>query len=198
VSRIEEDVVSGSRACLSFAELADYWAADDEVDLAAIEAHVFECAACARLLSDAEELRHAIRMATAGGHVQMFVTDGVLNRLARDGVRMRSYTLEPGEAIHCAAWADDEVMVTRLRGDFRGVTAVDAEMHLEGGEQVGQALDVPIRPGASELIMALPAPFVRDAPQGPMKLTLRRSSDREGVLGEYIFDHEGSFDRGSE
>ncbi len=186
------------RACLTFAELADYWTADADVDPGAIEAHVFECAACARLLGDAEELRDAIRMVTTAGHVRMFVTDGVLNRLARDGVRMRSYTLEPGEAIQCAAWADDEVMVTRLHGNFEGVTSVDAEMRLDTGEQVSEAFDVPIRPGASELIMTLPASFVRAAPNGPMRLTLRKSSDRAGVLGEYIFEHEGSFERGTD
>jgi hypothetical protein len=181
--------------CVTFAELADYWTADADVDLAAIEAHVFECASCARLLADAEALREAIRISATAGHVRMFVTDGVLNRLARDGVRIRSYMLEPGEAIHCAAWGDDELMVARLRGDFSGIAAVDAEMRLDTGEQIGHAVDVPVRPGASELVMALPAADVREAPHGPMRLTLRKSSDPSHVLGVYIFEHEGSHQR---
>jgi hypothetical protein len=182
--------------CLTFAELADYWTADSDVDLTAIESHVFDCASCARLHADAEALRGAIREAATEGHVRLFVTDAVLNRLARDGVRVRSYVLEPGEAIQCAAWGDDEVMIARLRGDFTGISSVVAEMRLESGEHLGYAVDVPIRPGASELVMALPAAFVRDAPSGPMRLTLRRSTDPSDVLGVYTFQHEGSFRRG--
>jgi hypothetical protein len=184
-----------ARGCLSFAELADYWTADAETDVSAIEAHVFECATCARLLANAEELRHAIRTAMKTGQVQAFITDAVVNRLAREGVRVRSYVLEPGEAVHCAAWADDEVFVARLHGNFAGVTAVEAEMRLDTGESWGQGVDIPVRPGATELILALPADAVRQVPHAPMRLTLRSSDASRGIIGEYIFEHEGSFRR---
>ena len=184
------------RECPSFAELADYWTADADVDVHAIEAHVFDCTACAQLLAEAEELRRGIRLVTRTGGVRAFVTDAVLNRLAREGVRMRSYTLEPGVPIQCSAWDEDEVMVARLRGDFTGVTAVDAHMRLDTGEDWGTAVDVAIRPGATELVLALPAAGLRDASVAAvMRLTLRASGSPGGILGEYIFEHEGSFDR---
>jgi hypothetical protein len=182
--------------CLSFAELADYWTADADVDVSGIEDHVFTCADCARLLAGAEDLRQAIRMATKAGRVQVFITDAVLNRLAREGVRIRSYVLEPGEAVQCAAWSDDEVMVTRLRGDFTGVSAVEAEMRLESGEPWTRSVDVPVRPGATELILALPAAIVRQAPRGPIHLTVQAAAGSPGgVIGEYTFEHEGEFAR---
>ena len=88
-------------------------------------------------------------------------------------------------------------MVARLRGDFTGVTAVDAEMRLDTGEDWGTAVDVPIRPGATELVLALPAAGLREASvSAVMRLTLRASSGSPGgILGEYIFEHEGNFDR---
>jgi hypothetical protein len=183
--------------CLSFGELADYWTSDiSDADAERIEAHVFECSRCARLLAEAEQLRHGIGALALAGGFQAFVTDGFLNRLARDGVRVRTYALEPGDSIRCSAWADDEVMVARLRADFTGIAAVDAEMRLPTGEPWGQSTDVPVREGATELVLALPATRVRDAPEGPMRLTLRASGSPAGaVIAEYIFNHEGAHER---
>jgi Putative zinc-finger len=191
--------VTDEPRCLSFGELADYWTSDvTPADAERIEAHVFECASCARLLAESERLRSGIGALARGGGFQAFVTDGLLNRLASDGVRVRSYALDAGETITCSAWDDDEVLVARLRADFAGVTAVDAEMRLETGEQWGRSSDVPVREGATELVLALPATMVRSAPKGPMRLTLRASgSQRTDVIAEYVFDHEGAHERPS-
>jgi hypothetical protein len=188
------------RHCLSFGELADYWTSDiAAADAERIEGHVFECASCARLLAETERLRTGIGALALGGGFQAFVTDGLLNRLARDGVRVRSYVLEPGESIKCSAWADDEVLVARLRADFAGANAVDVEMRLATGEEWGRSTDVPVREGATELVMAIPATMVRSAPHGPMRLTLRAASGSQSadVIAEYVFDHEGAHTRSS-
>ena len=186
-------------SCPTFGEIADYWTADiAPEDLERIEAHVFECAGCARLLAEADQLRTAIGDLARAGAIQAFVTDAVLNRLAREGVRMRSYSLGPGESVRCAVWADDDVLVTRVRGDFRGITSVNAEMGPDTGEKWVSVTDVPVREGTTELVFALPASLVRKVPNVPMRLTLRAASTEstnESVLAEYVFQHEGALDR---
>ncbi len=184
-----------SAPCPSFGELADYWTSDiTPGDADRIEAHIFACERCARMLADAGRLRDGIGALARAGSTQAFVNDAVLNRLARDGVRVRSYALGPGETVRCAAWADDDVIVARLRADFSGVESVDAEMRFDTGEEWAQATDVPVRMGETELVLALPAAVVRSAPTGPMRLTLRRSARASGerILAEYVFQHEGT------
>lgn len=182
--------MSAATGCLSHDELADYWTADLPPEaLERLEAHVFECASCARLLADAESLRHGVVMLVRAGAFQAFVTDALLNRLSRDGVRVRTYSLGPGESVACAAWEGDDVILTRLRGDFTGVTAVEAVMRLESGEEIGRSGDVPVSPGATELLLALPGSMIREAPAIPMRLTLRAQVPHERVLAEYTFDH---------
>jgi hypothetical protein len=187
-----------SSACLSMGELSDYWTSDaSSEDVERIEAHVFTCAACTDLLAASDQLRRSIGDVVRAGAVQAFVTDSVLNQLARDGVRVRSYVMNAGGSVQCAVWDDDEILVTRLRADFSGVTAVDAVMRLDSGEKWG-ASDIPVADGSRELIMALPAAFVRSAPQVPMRLILRASSasPEDPSLAEYTFDHRGAHTRG--
>jgi len=189
-----------SSACLSIGELSDYWTADATPDqVERIEAHVFACTACTELLAAADELRRSIGDLARNGGLQAFVTDSLLNQLASDGVRVRSFAMDPGGSVQCAVWDDDDVLVTRLRADFRGVTAVDAVLRLDTGEEWGRTSDVPVPAGSHELIMALPAEFVRRAPEAPIRLTLRSSAalPDEAPLAEYTFDHRGAHTRRS-
>ena len=161
--------------CPSFGELADYWTSDiTPGDAERIEAHIFDCERCARMLAEANRLRDGIGALARSGSIQAFVNDAVLNRLARDGVRVRYYALNPGESVRCAVWSDDDVLVTRLRGNFAGVESVDAEMRLEGRERVVGDLRL------------------RTAPRSPLRLTIRAN---ERVLAEYVFDHQGAIER---
>ena len=186
-------------SCPSFAELADYWASETTpLDIERIEAHVFECDHCARVLAETDQLRSAIGDLARAGDIFGAVTDAVLNQLAREGVRVRSYSLGPSESVRCAVWADDDVLVTRLRGDFGGIASVHADMRLPTGEDWKRIADVPVREGATEILLALPAAVVRSAPNGPMRLTLRSAepgSPGEHVIGEYVFHHEGALER---
>jgi hypothetical protein len=191
-------VITPTPACLTFGELADYWTSDLEAaEVERIEGHVFECADCAARLADSERLRQRLRDTIRAGAFHAFITDSVLNQLSRDGVRVRTYTVDPGSRVECAVWADDEVIVARLRGDFSGVTSVSSVMRLDTGEEVDRVVDAPIGDGSRELLFALSADGLRRGPDKPMRLTVTAGPDPQGrdVLGEYVFDHRGTHDR---
>ncbi|HEY1305266.1 MAG TPA: hypothetical protein VGF24_17030 [Vicinamibacterales bacterium] len=178
-----------SRVCLTFGELADYWTPDvGDAEIARIELHVFDCADCAARLAESERLRRRLGDTVRAGAFQAIITDAVLNKLSRDGVRVRSYVVASGEAVQCAVWDDDDLLVARLRGDFAGVCSVSAVMRLETGEELDRVSDVPVRDGATELLLALSAEGVRRGPEAPLHLTLTRESGDE-IVGEYVFDH---------
>src|SRR5688500_12441451 len=101
---------------IAVADLTDYAAGElSDAEAAAIEEHLFSCADCGARAAEFDALVRAIRPAVRSAEVGGFVTDAVLNRLAREGVRVRTYTLSPGAIVPCAVWDDDEVMVLRLR-----------------------------------------------------------------------------------
>jgi hypothetical protein len=182
---------------LSANDLSDYWTPDAAADvLDRVETHVFACADCARRSEAARALIDGLRDVVRRGRFQAVVTDAVLNRLARDGVRMRTFTVEPGEVVPCAFWAGDELIVTRMRGDFTGLEQVSIVMQV-GGEEVDRVTDVPVPPGAGELIEAFSADQLRQMPYTEVRLRLfgTRGTAGDELLAEYILEHGGAFER---
>ena len=58
------------------------------------------------------------------GHVAGVVSRALLNRIQRDGVQVRLYSLSPGERVPCAAFPGDDLLVLALRADFSRSEAV--------------------------------------------------------------------------
>jgi hypothetical protein len=182
--------------CIALAELIDYAAgALAETEAAVIEDHLFTCADCGARVTDVDALVRAIKNAVRSAEVGGFVTDAVLNRLARDGVRVRSFALSPGAVVPCAVWEGDELMALRLRGDFGGATEFTLSQRVAGTEvsrTTGEV--VPSRHG--ELIHALPAAWVRQLPVVDVEVVLTaREGGEERPVGSYLLVHGGSLQR---
>ena len=179
---------------LSASDVSDYWTPDlPAAETERIETHVFTCVDCAHRLEAERGLIDGIRDAVRRGRFQAVITDAVLNQLARDGTRMRMFTLEPGTVVPCAVWAGDQVIVSRLRADFTGLECVSLVMQV-GGEEVDRVTDVPVGPEARELIQAFSADHLRQLPQIEVRLRLfgaRGSADDE-LVAEYILEHGGT------
>jgi hypothetical protein len=184
---------------IDFVDVVDYWAGDlPRTTADRLEEHVFACAECAGQLAEGEALARGIAAVVRQGRFHSIVTDALLNRLAKDGVRIRMYTLEPGVVVPCSVWTDDDLVVTRIRADFSGVASTTLVTRLASGQEVSRLSDVLVRPGQGEIIDAISASLLRRLPSTSVRLTLTgRTATGERTIGEYVLEHAGTFDRSS-
>ena len=177
-------------------DLVDYAAgelAGAEAD--AIEEHLFSCADCGTLAAECDALLRAIPDAVRSASIGGFITDAVLNRLAREGVRLRMFALSPGAVVPCAVWDEDELMALRLRADFGGASEFTLSQQIAGTEVIRATGQVAAgRHG--EIIFAIPAAWVRQLPATNVDLLLSAHADgEERQIGSYTLVHEGSLHR---
>jgi hypothetical protein len=179
---------------VDFADVVDYWAGDlAAADAEQVEAHLFECGECARYLDEIVAIGRAIGIGMRGAEFQSIVTDSVLNALSRDGLRIRTFTPDPGKTIPCAVWADDDLIVTRLRADFTGFEQVELLLARADGVALSRITDIPVGTATREIVDAVPAARLRALPACQLRLVL--SGVREGkqqVIAEYGLEHAGN------
>ena len=181
---------------LTLAALTDYAAREvSQAESAAIEEHLFSCADCAARAAELEAIVHAIAPAMRSAEVGGFATDALLNRLARQGVRLRTYALSPGSVVPCAVWDGDELMALRLRCDPGGAREVTITQHVGGSEVVRSTGQI----GAgspSEVIFTQSAAWVRQLPAAEVEVRLSvREGGGERAIASYTLVHGGSLHR---
>lgn len=181
---------------LTFAMLADYAAgALSDDDAASVEEHLFACAACGARTNEVEYLVQGIRNGVRSGAVGGFVTDAILNQLAREGMRLRTFTLSPGAIVPCAVWDGDELMALRLRADFGSATEFTLTQQIAGAETVRATTQVDAA-AHGELIFATPAAWIRRLPEIELALVLTaRDGNREREIASYTLSHGGALRR---
>jgi hypothetical protein len=184
-------------APIRFADVVDYWAGDlTRADEDRIDEHVFTCADCARELAAAEALARGVAAVARAGRLHSVVTDAILNRLAADGVRVRMYTLEGAGIVPCAVWADDDLVVARIRADFADVDSVTIVTRQASGDEIGRLSDVVVRPGQREILNAFSAAQLRKLPATRVRVTVSTQiGSGERTIAEYSLEHAGAFDR---
>ena len=180
---------------IALADLTDYAAGElPEAETAAIEDHLFSCAECAARAAEFDALVRAIPPAVRSAEIGGFVTDAVLNQLARDGARVRTFTLSPGAVVPCAVWDDDELMALRLRGDFGGATEFTMSQRVAGTEVIRATAQVASSHG--EILYVVPATWVRELPIVEVEIQLTAHEDNvERPIGSYTLMHGGSLHR---
>ncbi len=145
---------------------------------------------CARRGEAVGALRDGIRGAARRGWHGVLLPS-IVERLARDGVRLHTYRLRPGIPVPCSVEPEDDLMIGRLEADLTGVERLDLEL-TAGADVVGAQRfeDVPIDRRAGEVILCMPAAIARPLPAHQMRVrlvVLQGGADRE--LGQYVFDH---------
>ena len=178
------------------ADLVDYAAGElPDTQAAAIEEHLFSCAACGSRAAEFDALVRAIGPAVRSGQVGGFVTDEVMNQLSRQGIRVRTFALSPGAVVPCAVWDDDEVIAMRLRADFGGASEFTLAQRIAGNEVI-RATGQVVPSSHGELIYAVPASWVRQLAAVDLEVILSaREGDEERPIGSYRLMHGGFLHR---
>jgi hypothetical protein len=182
------------QAPISDRALLDYWARDladgDETDR--VEEHLFACGDCSARLQRLAALETGLATLVRQGRVSGIVSRALLNRMQRDGVHVRIYSLVPGETVPCAVFPGDDLVVAALRADFSGVAAVTLSVTGPGDSPSGEIDDVPVSGPAAEVLWATPAAVVRQMPSMRLQLTLASAGASRAELGIYVLDHSAS------
>jgi anti-sigma factor RsiW len=181
---------------MTLADLTDYAAGElPEAEAAAIEEHLFSCTECGVRAAEFEALVRALPAAIRSAEVGGFVTDAVLNRLAREGVRIRTFTLSPGAVVPCAVWNDDELMALRLRAEFGSASEFTLSQRIAGSEVIRETVQAAAGL-QGELIHVMPAARIRQLPAVKVELVLTAHDEGdERPIAIYTLVHGGSLHR---
>lgn len=180
----------GCESPLPLATLEGYWFGELPVpESERVEEHFFACAGCGARLRALAALGEGVRRLAGEGAVPLVVGPCFLEAASRAGLRTREYSVPPGGRVACTVKLQDDLLVGRMRADFRGVSRLDVLVEMPG--QPGQRIeDVPVSPDASELILLQAMPAARALGRAELHIRLvAREGGLERVLGDYTFDH---------
>jgi hypothetical protein len=182
--------VSSCREPLDLATLVDYWFGDlDGPDLDRVEEHLLECDACGSVLRWLVATGDGVRRLAREGAFGVVVSPSFLATASREGLRVREYRVPAGGRVDCTVTAEDDLLVSHLEGDFRGVSRLDLVVQVEDGPEQ-RVLDLPVSPSSAELIVAQAMPALRAMPSSTMRMRLlAREGEGDRLVGEYTFAH---------
>jgi hypothetical protein len=174
---------------LALGELLEYWLGEAEEErAAAIEAHVFECDACAAALDDVVRLGRELVALMREGHVSARATVSLVNRLSRDRLNVRQYSVLPGEVVQCTVTPHDELLLTRLILPGPAPARIDVTERFYGGE-TRRVEDVAIDRRAGEVITFLPARPRQSDGSGRVEYVLLDPAAADRVIATYTLEH---------
>jgi hypothetical protein len=181
------------RACetpISDETLVDYWIGDAATaNDGAIEAHLFACGDCTARLANMASLGAGVAALARLGRISGLISRSLINRLQREGVALRQYSVAPGETVPCTVFPRDDLVVTALRGDFSAARVVTVSVTGLGTLSAQEFSDLPVSPSENEVFFAFPGAFVRQLPSTRVEITLTSAGGEAALIGLYVLDH---------
>ena len=172
--------------------LTDYWlgsltGADEE----AVEEHLFGCDECGAQLREVIALAEGVRDVARAGNLLMIVTDEFLERVAREGSRVREYAPPRGGSVQCTVTKDDDFLIGRLQADLSTTQRLDLSICDRRGVETLRLMDIPFRRESNGVAFQQPIGYAKAAPSETMIARLVGFDDAgtEKLVGEYTFIH---------
>ena len=177
------------------AVLADYWLAElPPSEESALEEHLMGCETCSRELEQIVALTAGIRTLARQGALKMVLTQEFLDRVAREGLRVRQYAPTPGGSVQCTVTSQDDFLVSRLVADLRNIERLDLVLCDAAGTERQRFADIPFRSAAdASVFLNYPVSIARQEPAYTLIMKLLAvSPEGERLIGEYTFNHSPS------
>ena len=179
------------REPLSLGTLLAYWFGELEGDAEQrAEEHFLACAHCSGNLDALATFADGVRSVFATGRISAILSPAFIERMRGRGMRLREYSVSPGNTVNCTITAQDDAVIARLKAPLVGLTRVDVLRLDDGGNVRLRYSDVPFDPAAGEVLVCPVPSALKAAPafRDTMRL-LAIDADGERVLGDYVFDH---------
>ncbi len=177
------------------AALANYWLAElPSSEESALEEHLMGCESCARELEQIAALAAGIRALARQGALKMVLTQEFLDRVAKQGLRIRQYAVSPGGSVQCTVTSRDDFLVSRLAADLRGVERLDLVLCDAAGAELQRFADIPFRPAEdAHVFLNYPVSIARQEPAHTLVMKLLSvTPNEERLVGKYTFNHTPS------
>jgi hypothetical protein len=170
--------------------LVDWWTGElAPAEGRRVEEQLLSCSECSSRAAALEELAREVGELVREGAVPIAVLPAVVERLHREGRRVREYRVRPGGSVQCTIGPEDDVVLARIAADLRDVNRLDLVSRVDDGPEERHA-DIPFDPAAGEVMFVPPADLLRARPAHVDRLRLVAVGPRgERLLGEYTFDH---------
>ncbi len=171
-------------------ELLDWWTGElAPAQARRVEEHLLACPGCSSRAAALPRLAHGVGELVREGALPVAVLPAVVERLRREGRRVREYRVLPGGGVQCTVGPEDDVVLARLVADLREVARVDLVSRVDDGPEERHS-DVPFDPAAGEVIFVPWTDVLRARPAHVDRMRLLAVGPRgESLLGEYTFDH---------
>jgi putative zinc finger protein len=172
------------------AELLDWRAGElAAADARRVEEHLLSCSECSARAGALQELAQAIGGLVRQGALPLVVLPAVVDRLRREGRRIREYRVPPGGGVQCTVGPEDDVVLARLVADLRDASRIDLVSRVDDGPEERHA-DIPFDPASGEVIFCPVADVLRARPAHVDRLRLLAVGPRgDRIVGDYTFDH---------
>jgi anti-sigma factor RsiW len=172
-------------------EMIDYLAGDPtDGDRTRLEDHYFECDECARVVDELRTTAEGVRAAIRAGKVSMAAPAVLLERLEREGLRVRHHRAGSESPVPCWVAADDDFVASHLPGDFTGLESVDVVTIRADGVEMRRVRQVPVAPGDGEVTMLTSGDAIRAFPSMTFRYVLLAG---ERVVADYVFEHRAGW-----
>jgi len=179
---------------MSLPDLLEYWldtAPDERLD--GVEEHLLGCASCSARLEGVAALGAAIRSIVGEGDLRVFVSDDFVDRLARQGLRLRQYRVPPGGRVDCTVTARDDIMIARLGAPSALASRVDLVICDESGREGARVENIPSPGAGADIVFMEPIEALRRLQATVIRVRLLGVEEKEErLLGEYAFHHTPS------